>query len=34
MARDGGPDVLDGGSGADSARIDRPYDRLTSVEDS
>jgi len=31
-SRDGGPDSVDGGPGADSARIDRPYDRLTNVE--
>ena len=28
----GGPDSLDGGPGQDSARIDRPFDRLTNVE--
>ena len=31
-SRDGGPDSVDGGPGADSARIDRPFDRLTNVE--
>ena len=31
-ARDGERDILDGGPGIDGARIDKPYDRLTSVE--
>ena len=33
-ARDGGPDTLDGGPGTDRSRIDRLFDRMTSVEHS
>ena len=33
-ARDGGPDILDGGPGNDRSRIDKLFDRLTSVESS